>query len=115
MSDERDYAGLVEVTQEDREAAASCVSWRKGKHAILAGSYDESSTVQAFARHRATALETLAAENARLREALEQAADNLRAAKNLYECPGCYAAENLARAALIPVTPVKESERCQTS
>ena len=33
-----------------REAAASCVSSRKVKREILEGVWDESSTVQAFAR-----------------------------------------------------------------
>jgi len=42
----------VKVSQADREAAASCVSNRKAKREIIDGVWDESSTVQAFARHR---------------------------------------------------------------
>ncbi|MGE7204939.1 hypothetical protein ACQKJZ_04580 [Sphingomonas sp. NPDC019816] len=47
--------GEVRVKQEDREAAASCVSSRKAKREIIDGVWDDSSTVQAFARHRQAA------------------------------------------------------------
>ncbi len=72
----------IEVTQADREAAASgYFAWCSGNPVIpdrmKAGQADDHSMVQAFARHRAAALQSLAAqlaearaENERLRGAL---------------------------------------------
>lgn len=45
----------VKVIQADRDAAASCVSSRKAKREIIDGVWDDSSTVQAFTRHRQAA------------------------------------------------------------
>lgn len=77
--------GLIEVTQADRDAAKSLLgredagpSW----WSIDSGNADNDRMVQAFARHRATQLQALAArvkvleaENERLREALSWAED----------------------------------------
>ena len=74
--------GLIEVTQADRDAAASgyfawCSNNRVIPDRMKSGNADNHSMVQAFARHRATQLQALAArvqmlegENERLREAL---------------------------------------------
>lgn len=62
----------ITVTQEDREAAASCISGRKAKKEVLGGVWDDSSTVQAFARHRQSA------EIAAIEAAKEACAERLR-------------------------------------
>lgn len=69
---------MVEVTQEDREAAASgYYAWCSGNpvipNRILGGDADEHSMVQAFTRHRIAAEQRGKLEGARL--ALEAAAD----------------------------------------
>jgi len=68
---------MVEVTQEDREAAASgYYAWCSGNpvipNRILGGDADDHSMVQAFARHRIAAEQRGKLEGARL--ALEAAA-----------------------------------------
>ena len=57
---------MVEVTQEDRERAAELLGGAT-PDGLLDGSRDHLSLVQAFARHRTTALAAKEAENAELR------------------------------------------------
>lgn len=127
MTDPETRAIPVDVVQADRDAAAAywksqgigtAVSYRAIRH----GDRDDSHLVMAFARHRITALETLAAENARLREVLEPFAK----AGELFDAEPVdpryhvviYApaagdeykiTDRHLRAALSPVTQVKES------
>lgn len=60
---------MVEVTQDDRDAAASSLGWKSVQflREIRAGDHDSTDLVQAFARHR------IAAENAALEEAAKVA------------------------------------------
>lgn len=86
--------GLIEVTQADRDAAASgyfawCSNNRVIPDRMKSGNADNHSMVQAFARHRATQLQAFAdrikaleAENEWLREALKAEAQAIKA-KNL--------------------------------
>lgn len=73
---------------------------------IVEPSNDEQSQWSQATCNYIDALETLikakAAEIARLRMSLSQAADNLGGACRLYGCPGCAEAEVKARAALEP-------------
>jgi hypothetical protein len=105
---------MSEVTQEDRDAAARAgldiarLNERDADALRQGGEWDEWSFVQAFARHRTTALAALEAENAelraeveRLRQALqwiERTADGY--ASNHISCHQCVDVQNHARAIL---------------
>ena len=69
---------MVEVMQEDREAAARIIGlsgeYLEAERAIL-GLLDRNHVVQAFARHRTTALAAKEAENAELRAKVESLPD----------------------------------------
>jgi hypothetical protein len=85
---------MSNVTQEDRGAAADLVKWQQNatkqwkqgegeawqffaagfSRAIRQGIWDEHPLVQAFAAHRQATASSLAVENERLREELEQCA-----------------------------------------
>lgn len=64
-----DLENLIEVTQEDREAAAMLNAHTSRQNAVRVGNYDNSTAVQAFARHR---LNSTAALQLRLEEARKQ-------------------------------------------
>lgn len=77
---------MSDVTQEDRDAAAPHSPRGHGtvagytfsaSYMIRNGHWDDDPLVQAFARHRQSTQSSLAAENARLREAGALAADML--------------------------------------
>lgn len=80
----------VKVTQADREAAALCISGKRAKRETIAGVWDESSTLQSFARHRISS-------QAELIEALEGLLDYVQSEEAGFGNLHC---GNIARAAL---------------
>ena len=130
-----DTQALVEVTQADREAAASLYleqqgaplsAWDHGAaNDLRSGECDDELSIQAFARHRLASTQPLAeqlaerdATIARLRAALRLAADDLQTVGDDY--PGsscqkwCRERADFARAALSS-TPEREWQPIETA